>query len=143
MQITESSQDWKQWLETLDGMLDQHAAEQGVPFECPQLVLLARDDDGDLLGGLRGFFVQGRFALEELAVVKAARHSGVGRKLMRAMEEAAVRGGARSVYLGTWEFQAPAFYELLGYAEIGRLPPMPGYPAKIWYSKTIGEALTS
>lgn len=137
MDIVDRSSAWQSWSHDLDAMLDQHALEQGVPFACPQLVLVAYDTDKGFLGGLRGFYVQGRFALEELAVMKAARGRGVGKALMREMEVTVVANGAKAVYLGTWEFQAPWLYQGLGYQEFGRLPAIEGHPAKIWYAKSL------
>jgi GNAT superfamily N-acetyltransferase len=142
MIFVDDSGNWKHWYEVLDGMLDQHAIAQGVPFECPQLALLAKED-GEVVGGLRGFFVQGRFALEELAVVAGKRGVGVGKALMIEMEQRVSLRGAQSVYLGTWEFQAPEFYQKLGYAEFGRLPPVDGFPVKIWMAKKLLDGCQS
>jgi GNAT superfamily N-acetyltransferase len=43
--------------------------------------------------------------------------------------------GLVGVYLDTYEFQAPGFYEKMGYREFGRLPAVDGHPQRIWYAK--------
>ncbi len=45
---------------------------------------------------------------------------GFGRQLLEKAETEARQRGAKHVYLNTFSFQAPAFYEKSGYAEFGR-----------------------
>ena len=121
----------------LEAILVQHSAVRGHPFVYDTLELRATDD-GVFLGGLYGYSIQGRFSLEELAVVEHARGKGVGRALMARLEEVVRTSGIGCIYLGTWDFQAPGFYRELGYREFGRLPEVSGRPGKTWFSKEIG-----
>jgi ribosomal protein S18 acetylase RimI-like enzyme len=64
------------------------------------------------------------------------RRTGIGSKLLHAAEHGAIRRGCRIATLETHSFQAPHFYEKLGYEEIGVLD---GYPIrhKKYYLKKI------
>lgn len=135
--IEDASAEATEYAGLLDALLDSHAASAGLPFDCPKYAIVAVDTDRRFMGGLRGFFVQGRFALEELAVLGPARHKGVGSALLRRIETDAKARGAKSVYLGTWEFQAPAFYEKHGYHRLFGLSEVEGFPSKIWMEKFI------
>ena len=44
------------------------------------------------------------------------------------------------VYLDTFTFQAPRFYESLGYVECGRLPAVRGHAQRLWFAKALDEA---
>ena len=45
--------------------------------------------------------------------------------------------GCRAAYLDTFTFQAPKFYQRLGYREFGRLDDFPPGQARIWFSKAL------
>lgn len=72
--------------------------------------------NGVLLGGVY-VFVHPGWAYVDLAwVSEKCRGQGWGRKLMKkAEEEAAHRHGCHSAYLWSQDFEAPGFYEKLGY----------------------------
>ena len=81
----------------------------------------ARDAQGTLVGGLRGFVFLQWLTVELLFVDEAARHQGVGRKLLTTAEQKASDLGAHSVTLNTFEWQARAFYLKQGYEEVGHI----------------------
>lgn len=109
--------------------------EQNVPeeleydeYDATSLHLLAVDADGAALGTARLISgaealgktggIEGRVLLGRLAVVKAARGTGLGVRLVRAVEELGRSHGAREVELHA-QVQALGFYERLGYAAEG------------------------
>ena len=67
------------------------------------------------------------------------RKQGIGSELMAGAERAAREQGCRAAYLDTFTFQAPKFYERLGYWEFGRLNDFPPGHARIWFSKALSE----
>ncbi|MFF2039264.1 GNAT family N-acetyltransferase [Kitasatospora sp. NPDC058170] len=69
----------------------------------------------------------GRVLLGRLAVVKAARGTGLGAELVRAVEAAGRARGAREVELHA-QVQALGFYERLGYAAEGPVYQDAGIP---------------
>ena len=59
----------------------------------------------------------------EVAVAESARGIGVGRRLMEAVEEAALERGISLLWLTTHEgSEACAFYEEVGYERLGVMP---------------------
>ena len=129
--------DWASLSEKLEAELVSHSECNGNAFEYGHLAIKAVTSRGEMLGGVRGYVIQGRFSVEELAVLRRWRGHGVGRALLRALEDRVAGMGITSIYLGTWDFQAPAFYEALGYEPFGRLPEIHGHPGKTWLAKRL------
>lgn len=83
--------------------------------------LNARDDNGRLLGGLRGFVFLYWLNIDVLFVEADVRGSGLGSRLLAEAERQAIALGARNAKLDTFEWQAPAFYRKHGYEEYARI----------------------
>jgi GNAT superfamily N-acetyltransferase len=80
-----------------------------------------RDSDGTVVGGASGWIWAGTCHVQLLFVPEAARHQGQGTLLMRAVENEARSRGCGEIVLATYDFQAPAFYEKLGFTAVGEL----------------------
>jgi GNAT superfamily N-acetyltransferase len=103
--------------------------------EVQPLAVFVRGDDGAVVGGesgvgsgiggenVRGPVIGGAIGrtwgvtceLRLLWVHAQWRGQGLGMQLMQRFEQRAASRGVRHVYLETWTFQAPDFYERLGY----------------------------
>ncbi len=79
------------------------------------LFVFARVADGVVLGGAIGRTWGQCCELEQLWVAEEQRRRGLGRELLRHFESEARRRACALIYLDTWSFQAPRFYEKLGY----------------------------
>lgn len=90
-----------------------------------KLVLLVKDTNGKVLGGLEGHTYFDWLFIENLAVDESVRKLGWGRKLMEAAHEEARRRGCHHAWLDTFSFQALPFYEKLGYTVFGTLDDFP------------------
>lgn len=118
--------------------------EQDVPpeleydeYDATSAHLLAVGPDGAALGTARLIHgaealamtggTEGRVLLGRLAVVAAARGTGLGAQLVRAVEELGREHGAREVELHA-QVQALGFYERLGYAAEGPVYDDAGIP---------------
>lgn len=118
--------------------------EQNVPeeleydeYDATSVHVLAVDADGAGLGTGRLIFgdqarkltggVDGRVLLGRLAVVAAARGTGLGADLVRAIEAAGRERGAVEVELHA-QVQALGFYERLGYVAEGPVYDDAGIP---------------
>lgn len=89
------------------------------------LALLVRDDNDVILGGLYGrFFFQWLF-IELLSVPDEARGQGMGSQLMKMAEDLARDKGCVGIWLDTFDFQAPQFYQKLGFSEVGQIADYP------------------
>jgi GNAT superfamily N-acetyltransferase len=93
-------------------------------------VVLLAERDGHLVGMAhlapsRAANATHRAEVQRVAVAADARGSGVGRRLMAAVEEEARALGLTLLWLTTHaEAEAARFYEAIGYTELG---VMPGY----------------
>jgi ribosomal protein S18 acetylase RimI-like enzyme len=103
------------------------------------LSVVARDAGGKLLGGLLGETQFAWLKISVLTVRSDARRRGIGAALMRAAETEAIRRGCRYAFVDTLDYQAPAFYEKLGYRIVGRIPDWDSHGhEKIYLTRTIG-----
>ncbi|GAA2741559.1 MULTISPECIES: GNAT family N-acetyltransferase [Kitasatospora] len=118
--------------------------EQNVPeeleydtYDATSVHVLALGADGTPLGtgrlihGAQALELtggkQGRVLLGRLAVVKAARGTGLGARLVRALEQAGREHGGTELELHA-QVQALGFYERLGYAAEGAVYQDAGIP---------------
>ena len=101
------------------------------------LVLALRDERGDVIGGLTGKTYWNALHIELLWVSEALRSRGYGKRLVEAAEREAVSRGAELAYVTTLAFQAPGFYERLGYRQFARLEGVPRGTTRFWFSKEL------
>jgi ribosomal protein S18 acetylase RimI-like enzyme len=92
---------------------------------------------GKILGGVVGETFFGWMFVSLLWVSERHRGNGWGSSLMRTAEAEARERGVRHVYLDSFSFQAPAFYEKLGYREFGRLKDFPAGYDRVWMTKAL------
>jgi len=124
----------------IEAIVDEPAARRGHPFDPVPLHLKVVDAGGRVAGGLTAHSVQRWLFIKLLGVTEEQRGRGIGQMLLAKAEEIARQRGLVGVYLDTFEFQAPRFYESLGYEECGRLPAHGGAPQRIWFAKTFDIA---
>lgn len=79
----------------------------------------------EVVAGLAGETYSGWLFVRYLWVAESLRGRGIGRALIARAEACARDRGCHSAWLDTFSFQAPGFYQKLGYEEFGRLdyPP--------------------
>jgi ribosomal protein S18 acetylase RimI-like enzyme len=85
------------------------------------LSIVARDPAGKIIGGLLGRTQFTWLKIDILAIVPEARQRGLGTLLMKKAEDEGRARGCIYAYVDTTSYQAPLFYEKLGYNEVGRL----------------------
>ena len=90
------------------------------------LAVFARDRER-VVAGLGGETYCGWLFSRYLWVSDALRGRGIGRQLMGAAEGRAVERGCHSAWVDTFSFQAPEFYQKLGYATFGELDYPPDF----------------
>jgi GNAT superfamily N-acetyltransferase len=81
--------------------------------------------DQTIVGGVLGETYWEWFHLDLLWVKDELRGHGYGHKLLALAEQEARRRGAKHVYLDTFSFQAPEFYQQHGYRVFGELQNFP------------------
>jgi GNAT superfamily N-acetyltransferase len=89
------------------------------------LAIFLRDDRDAVLGGALGHVWGGWLDLNILWVAEPFRGQGYGARLLRAAEDEARMQGCHGVFLTTFSFQAPGFYEKFGYEAVANIPDYP------------------
>jgi GNAT superfamily N-acetyltransferase len=100
-------------------------AYTGPEEDRPLAILVSDAEDGSPRGGLFGRSYYGWLFIELLIIDASLRGQGVGTQLMRRAEEEASRRGCHGVWLDSFSFQAPGFYQRLGYEVFGVLEDYP------------------
>lgn len=118
--------------------LRQFNSAQAGPSGHQPLAIELRDAQGQTIGGLWGATSYGWLFTQLLVVPEPLRGKGTGRKLMEMAESEAVHRGCHAAWLDTFEFQARAFYERLGYQCFGQLDKYPVGFARYFMQKSLG-----
>jgi GNAT superfamily N-acetyltransferase len=106
----------------------------GAPERRP-LMIPVRDNDGHVAGGLWGCTLFRWLQIEMLVVPPALRRMGVGSALVAAAEHEAATRGCLGAFVDTFSFQAPLFYERLGYHVFGVLDAFPPGHTRLYFRK--------
>lgn len=116
-----------------DAKLDQRLSDELGNFNARavrgaaavELTVHSLDEDGELLGGISGWTWQQAACIGLTWVRVDQRGSGVGSRLLTQFEQSAAERGARRIFVTSFTFQAPGFYERHGYREIFRWDGVP------------------
>ena len=73
------------------------------------------DENGNLIGGIYGKIAWNWLYIDLLWVHPNHRNNGFGTQLIKAIEKEAQKSSVYSYHLRTTSFQAPIFYQKLGY----------------------------
>jgi len=129
MDITITTSPAKEDLKVLSdgiGAYNQNYLPDEVVFEKDtKFVVIAKDNKGDVLGGIRANGYWNYCIVELLWLSKETRGEGLGTRLMAAAENFAIEKGFSYIRTETLSFQAKPFYEKLGYKVFGELPDYP------------------
>ena len=82
--------------------------------------LFVRNENKQIIGGMTGTFILTSLSIKYLWLDESIRGSGIGSELVTRIEAEAIERGVNNIYLDTFSFQAPKFYEQLGFKEVGR-----------------------
>lgn len=96
-----------------------------------------RNEAGEVIAAVNGHTWGGCCVVAHLWVHELHRGRGIGRLLLQAVEAEASRRGCEQMVLSTHSFQAPAFYERLGYRKQAVMQGHPKGHANIAYVKHV------
>lgn len=105
--------------------------------ESEPLNLYVEDDSGELLAGLVAETFGNWLEIEYLFVKEDLRGQGIGSQLLQQAESEAKRRNCRYVFVNTYQFQAPAFYQKQGYKEVFTLKDYPYTGQRHYYQKDL------
>lgn len=94
-----------------------------------------RNDQGIIVAGVYGYTWGDCCQIELLWVQEALRGQGIGKQLLFTAEQEAVKRGCKVAVLDTHSFQAPGFYQKLGYQVIGQIEDYPLPEHRVIYLK--------
>jgi len=98
-----------------------------------------RGESGEVIAAFNGHTWGGCCVVAHLWVHESQRGRGLGRALLQAAEAEATRNGCRQMVLATHSFQAPAFYERLGYEKQAVIRDQPKGHANFIYVKWVRD----
>jgi GNAT superfamily N-acetyltransferase len=111
---------------SFEKILNVYNLEKAGPGHYGTILLLRKDDNSTIVGGLSGVTFRGWLHVDKLAIAEGLRRQGYGGRLLKEAEDEALRRGCHSVYLDTFSFQALPFYQKKGYYLFGELDKMSG-----------------
>ena len=105
--------------------------------ESEPLNLYVEDDSGELLAGLVAETFGNWLEIEYLFVKEDLRGQGIGSQLLQKAESEAKKRNCRYVFVNTYQFQAPAFYQKHGYKEVFTMKNYPYTGQRHYYQKEL------
>jgi ribosomal protein S18 acetylase RimI-like enzyme len=100
---------------TLRNHLRAYNLSQAKADDATNLAIFLRDVAGEIIGGIAGSLWGEGLEIDFLWIDDSLRGLGVGKRLVLQLEEAARERNGRTAILDTYSFQAPDFYQSLGY----------------------------
>jgi len=108
----------------VDGMLAYHA-NNGHPRETQIYSVLLRNQNNEVKGAVVVSFLYQGMHIDSLWVDESLRNQEWGSKLMKMVEEEAIKRECSIAYTDTFTWQAPEFYKKHGYSIYGELEDFP------------------
>jgi GNAT superfamily N-acetyltransferase len=119
-----------------NGLIRYNRSRTGMA-KYERAVLSARDARGRVVGGVIVESYYRESYVELLWVDEGSRHTGLGSRLIEAAVRRARRRGSRLIHLNTYSFQAPRFYEKLGFRRFGGMRGSPPGASRHYYVKRL------
>ncbi|MGY3853681.1 GNAT family N-acetyltransferase [Aeromonas aquatilis] len=99
------------------------------------LMVIIRNDNDEIVGGIAGRTIYHQFLIEVLWVHDDKRGQGLGIKLMVIAEREAQKRGCIAAQVDTLSFQAPKFYEKMGFKIVGKVSGVKDSPDRYFLLK--------
>ncbi len=116
--------------------LDSHNVAAAGPYRASEILIGVRNAKGEDVGGVLAVAYWDTLFVKWVWLAPKVRKKALGARMLAAAEDEGRRRGCKLVYLDTFSFQAPGFYEKQGYARIGALD-YPGAFSRYWYAKPL------
>lgn len=124
--------------------LDEHITKTGAPVYKPSPYCLSVTDEktGRVIGGLSGELLWGWLFVSLLWVDESARGKGLGTRLVQKAEDDLRQQDGSGLYLWTQDWEAPEFYEKIGFQRFVSLPDFPhGYQRIGLLKRILGQGV--
>jgi GNAT superfamily N-acetyltransferase len=137
MAFTASDTAERSVFEAIFTALDGASRDAIGPANPRLLVIPIRDGSGTVTGGLWSVTLFRWLAVEMLFVPQSMRGQGVGSALMALAEAEARDRGCLGIHVDALSFQAPRFYEKLGFSLFGALDDCPPGYQRLFFQKRL------
>jgi ribosomal protein S18 acetylase RimI-like enzyme len=124
-------------VQLLEDRINEHNMRRTGRRDYRPLGVFVRDERGGVVAGLYGFTWAGWLEIKFVWVREDLRGQGHGRRLVEAAEAEARARGCQQVWLDSYTFQAPAFYQRLGYQVFGVLHAYPAPNERVFLTRTL------
>ena len=122
----------------IDPLIAYNETKAG-PRNSKEFTFAVHSETGEFVGGLLGSTHWNHFFVSAVFVDQRYRRAGIGRELLKRAEALALEQGCHAICLDTFDFQAPEFYEKLGFDVFGKLEDYrPGHQ-RYYLVKRIGS----
>jgi len=111
----------------------------GYADRLPLHVIVRDGEGGAVLGGISGRTSLGLLFIDLVYLPESLRGQDIGTRMMALVEEEARRRGCRAGVLYTISFQAPGFYQRLGWRVFGEVPCDPPGTSRVFLTKDFGS----
>src|SRR5215831_1709466 len=106
------------------------------------LGFVIRDEVGQMIGVAAGYTWSGISELKQMWIDEAYRGRGYARALLSAVVAEACSRGARRIWVASYEFQAPGFYEKSGFKRMAEFEGWPEGHINVVLCKTLSDCQT-
>jgi GNAT superfamily N-acetyltransferase len=138
--LTLTDEPGEEFHELLSEGLNSHNHEQAGYADRRSLGVIVSDaETGKPIGGVLGRTSFGLLFIDLVYLPEALRGRDIGRRIIEMAEMEARRRGCRSAVLYTISFQAPRFYEKLGWRVFGEIPCDPPGTSRVFMTKTLRD----
>ncbi len=124
-------------IDEIHNMLKSYNLSKREKSENIPLGVYYENEAGKKFAGLTGETFGNWLCIKYLFVSENLRNQGIGRKIVLSAENEARNRGCKYVFVDTFSFQAPAFYEKLGYRCVFSLTNYPYTEARYYYIKEL------
>ena len=137
--VTDARGDARRVASLLDDRLYEFNVQATGFADWAELCFIVSGDDGEMIAAIAGDSWGACCEVRQLWVAEPYRRCGHGRTLLNAAEEEARRRGCRRMVVMTHSFQAPGFYQRLGYRQIATVEGYPEGHAKLTLVKQLAS----
>ena len=123
--------------EVIGGGISQFNQQHGGPEGFQHLCFSLQEPDGSVAGGIIGEIYWDWLYINLMFVKEDLRGQGYGHRLITIAEQEARQRGVSHVFLDTFSFQAPEFYEKHGYHIFGELCDFPAGHQRFYMTKQL------
>jgi GNAT superfamily N-acetyltransferase len=127
-------------IDAIEDHLYRHNSGATGQDDAQGLGFVMRDEAGQMIAAAAGYSWARTAELKQMWVAEAHRGRGHARALLDAFIDEARRRGVRRIWVQSHDFQAPAFYEKVGFARMAEFPGWPDGHSNVILCKTLSDA---